>query len=208
MVRIQVKHGDTDAQHFLYDCTSSSQIREIAEAVVPISNIQSNINRLALRLQPRLLPLYGDAKAVPLTRALSEAKSYASKDQVSYNRPLSIYMLRDHIQTIERELTVNYQLLGFSDSTQLQQFLTDTEPLPEDSTQLFWAGNELMRDKKLCDYIGKNEKTKVFVFHKVLLFHALWRDIFHHINLLMTDHNQAAVTWLASHMCLCKKWLF
>ena len=29
------------------------------------------------------------------------------------------------------------------------------------STQLWWAGKELVGEKKLIDYIGKNEKTKI-----------------------------------------------
>lgn len=33
--------------------------------------------------------------------------------------------------------------------------------LEEDSTQLWWAGKELVRGKKLMDFIGKNEKTKI-----------------------------------------------
>ena len=30
-----------------------------------------------------------------------------------------------------------------------------------DSTQLWWAGKELVRGKKLADYVGRNEKTKI-----------------------------------------------
>ncbi len=33
--------------------------------------------------------------------------------------------------------------------------------MDEDTAQLWWAGKELARGKKLLDYIGKNEKTKI-----------------------------------------------
>lgn len=33
--------------------------------------------------------------------------------------------------------------------------------LEESSTQLWWAGKEILPGKKLMDYIGKNEKTKI-----------------------------------------------
>ena len=33
--------------------------------------------------------------------------------------------------------------------------------LDENTTQLWWAGKELQRGKKLQDFIGKNEKTKL-----------------------------------------------
>ncbi len=35
--------------------------------------------------------------------------------------------------------------------------------IAEGSGSLWWAGKELQVDKKLADYIGKNEKTKVIV---------------------------------------------
>ena len=40
----------------------------------------------------------------------------------------------------------------------------DSELLQEDTVQLLWAGKELMKGKTLRDYIGKNEKTKVYNF--------------------------------------------
>ena len=33
--------------------------------------------------------------------------------------------------------------------------------LEEETAQLWWAGKELMRSKKLMDYVGRNEKTKI-----------------------------------------------
>ncbi len=31
------------------------------------------------------------------------------------------------------------------------------------SAELWWAGKELQRGKLLCDFVGKNEKTKLVV---------------------------------------------
>ncbi|XP_057981789.1 uncharacterized protein LOC131167052 [Malania oleifera] len=163
MVRIHVKHGENFDREFLFDCPSISEIREIAENVIQISNLQLKIQRLVAELEPRLSHLHGDSKAISLSRALSEAKSYASKDQALHNRTLLPNLLKDHIQIIERELVLNYQLLGLSDSGQFQVFVTGSEHLNEDTTQLCWAGKELMREKKLCDYIGRNEKTKITI---------------------------------------------
>ena len=33
--------------------------------------------------------------------------------------------------------------------------------LKESTTQLWWAGKEITRGKKLSDFIGKNEKTTI-----------------------------------------------
>lgn len=35
--------------------------------------------------------------------------------------------------------------------------------IPEDECQLWWAAKEMQRGKKLQDYVGKNEKTKLVV---------------------------------------------
>ena len=40
-------------------------------------------------------------------------------------------------------------------------FQASLHVLDENSTQLWWAGKELQRGKKLQDFIGKNEKTKL-----------------------------------------------
>lgn len=37
----------------------------------------------------------------------------------------------------------------------------EKEVLDEDTAQLWWAGKEMARGKKLKDYVGKNEKTKI-----------------------------------------------
>ncbi|KAJ4979217.1 hypothetical protein NE237_009997 [Protea cynaroides] len=170
MVRIlvKVKHKeDEEEMQFLYDCPSTTGIDEIARTVIEIFNLQIKIQRLALALESRLLQLgIHSNEAAPLMRALSEAKAYASKDQVLHGKLLSPHILRDHIQTIEKQVMLN-EAIGLSDLTQLHQFLsdssTDSVRLQEDSTQLLWAGKELMKSKRLCDYVGNNEKTKLIL---------------------------------------------
>lgn len=42
-------------------------------------------------------------------------------------------------------------------------FQASLQVLDESTAQLWWAGKELQRGKKLQDFIGKNEKTKLIV---------------------------------------------
>lgn len=35
--------------------------------------------------------------------------------------------------------------------------------IPEEEAQLWWAGKEMQMGKKLQDYVGRNEKTKIMV---------------------------------------------
>eukprot|EP00268_Persea_americana_P019043 TRINITY_DN19759_c0_g1_i15.p1 TRINITY_DN19759_c0_g1~~TRINITY_DN19759_c0_g1_i15.p1 ORF type:complete len:143 (-),score=21.04 TRINITY_DN19759_c0_g1_i15:478-906(-) len=88
--------------------------------------------------------------------------SYQSpRDQVLYKKALSSYILRDHIQSIERAIAANLGLLP--DSDLWKQLFSDLELLHEDETQLWWAGKELFRDKRLSDFVGSNEKTKIVI---------------------------------------------
>lgn len=163
MVRVHVKHGDDDGDgEFLYDTETTSTIDEIAEDIIEIANLQTKIQCLAVEFEPHLSKFQGDPKVMPLVRALTEATSYASKDQVIHNKLLSLYVLRDHTRSIEKEFLVMYSVMGLS-SSDLQQFLSDLQILEENTVQLLWAGKELTGEKKLCDFIGRNEKTKIVI---------------------------------------------
>ncbi|XP_016437630.1 uncharacterized protein LOC107763656 [Nicotiana tabacum] len=163
MVRVHVKYGDGDGDgEFLYDTETTSTVDEIAKDITEIANLQLKIQYLALKFQPYLSKLQGDPKVMPLVRALSEATSYASKDQVIHNKPLSLCVLRDHTRSIEKEFLVTCRVIGLS-SSDLQQFLSGLHLHEENTLQLLWAGKELTRGKKLCDFIGRNEKTKILI---------------------------------------------
>ncbi|KAF3433800.1 hypothetical protein FNV43_RR24903 [Rhamnella rubrinervis] len=164
MVRIHAKqkHSEaSDQQQFLYDCDSTCGIDEIALELARISNLQAKIHALAIELQPLLLPFHGDPKAISLVRALSEAKSYASMNQLVYNKPLSYHPLRNHVKAIDRELSSVSPLPGIPDLDQFRRILTDWEYVNEDTIQLLWAGKVMDKGKRLSDYIGTNEKTKI-----------------------------------------------
>lgn len=95
-----------------------------------------------------------------LHRALSEAASYASKDQVLHGMPLSSLVLRGQFRSLEKEFARVCNELGFPESN-LGQVISGLELLQEHRVQLWWAGKELTKEKTLRDYIGKNEKTKI-----------------------------------------------
>nr|GME10306.1 UPF0769 protein C21orf59 homolog [Ipomoea batatas] len=96
------------------------------------------------------------------TESTSSVEEIAKDNQVIHNKPLSIYVLRDHIRSVENAFAEAYSLIGFSNGS-LQNLFPDLELIQEPTIQLWWAGKELEKGKKLCDYIGKNEKTKVVI---------------------------------------------
>eukprot|EP00268_Persea_americana_P019045 TRINITY_DN19759_c0_g1_i22.p1 TRINITY_DN19759_c0_g1~~TRINITY_DN19759_c0_g1_i22.p1 ORF type:complete len:183 (-),score=33.78 TRINITY_DN19759_c0_g1_i22:566-1084(-) len=167
MVQIHVNQAHDN--QFLYNCPCTSTIDETAREIIQIYNLQAKIQHLVPKVEERLLSeskeCHTDSMSA-MRRVLSEAKTYASKDQVLYKKALSSYILRDHIQSIERAIAANLGLLP--DSDLWKQLFSDLELLHEDETQLWWAGKELFRDKRLSDFVGSNEKTKVALFYGYL----------------------------------------
>ncbi|XP_020085882.1 UPF0769 protein C21orf59 homolog isoform X2 [Ananas comosus] len=173
MVVVHVKAGAEEEEEpqlqlqaeFLYECSSSSAVDDVAESIADIHRLQSKILHslspfVRTRLLPRAFPgaaeSHRDPALVALERAVSEAESYASK--VLRNRFLSPRALRDHITSIERALVLAQQEAppGFD-------FQSLSEHQLHDRMRLWWAGKELASGKRLCDYIGPNEKTKIIV---------------------------------------------
>ncbi|XP_074591390.1 uncharacterized protein LOC141847282 [Curcuma longa] len=163
MVVVHVKAATSEEQQFLYHCSSTSAIDEVADAILRIHHLQSHIQSLSLLLRQRLLsgPSFSDISpdtALALERSLSEAEAYVSKDQVEHKRFLSPHSLHAHVKNIEKEVKI----------VQSKGFLDCDLPQPPDcevhqQMQLWWAGKELVRGKRLCDYIGTNEKTKIVI---------------------------------------------
>jgi hypothetical protein len=76
------------------------------------------------------------------------------------------------IDNIKGAITMIYPR-GLPDFDPVHEALTDTECLEgsaaskdvfsEQDASLWWAGKELAPEKKLADYAGKNEKTKIII---------------------------------------------
>lgn len=132
------------------DASSSSKIRG------PFYNEDPSGKRTGEVCDPKF--------AEALRRTLSEAEAYVSKNQVLQKIPLELGVLKDHILNINGAVMICYPM-GLPNYDPVQQLLSGifkgVEPFDLDTAQLWWAGKELMRDKKLCDHAGKNEKTKI-----------------------------------------------
>ncbi|KAG0489458.1 hypothetical protein HPP92_006321 [Vanilla planifolia] len=163
MVGIHVTVEGVEEQQFLYECSCGSSVDDVADAIIEIYNLQARIQSICFSIRQRL---FTDAfrETCPdlvfsLDRKLSEAEAYSSKEQVLYQKFLSPHILQDHIQTIEREIEVAHSR-GLPDSN-IPLIISSLE-LNRD-VQLMWAGKELLRGKKMCEYVGENEKTKIIV---------------------------------------------
>lgn len=107
-----------------------------------------------------------------LNRTRQEAKAKIAKGQVDANIPLTSEVIKDALDQMRGAVMIVYPM-GLPPHDPVKQELENTEDLSgtqaslqvldENSAQLWWAGKELQRGKKLQDFIGKNEKTKLIV---------------------------------------------
>eukprot|EP00040_Diaphanoeca_grandis_P027509 m.156728 g.156728 ORF g.156728 m.156728 type:complete len:292 (-) comp31020_c0_seq1:67-942(-) len=105
-----------------------------------------------------------------LKKTCADAKAATSKDQVTANKCLTAELVQDELDKIKGAVMIVYPM-GLPPYDEVQHILNGTEDLggreeskaiiTEADAQLWWAGKEMTRGKKLMDFVGKNEKTKI-----------------------------------------------
>lgn len=110
-------------------------------------------------------------KAV-LMRTVEEAKALISKKQVQANVCLTMEMVKEALDPLRGAVMIVYPMglpphdpirMEFEDQEDLSGTQASLQVITEDECQLWWAAKEMQRGKKLQDYVGKNEKTKLVV---------------------------------------------
>ncbi|EAY96339.1 hypothetical protein OsI_18242 [Oryza sativa Indica Group] len=147
---------EEEEMEFLHECAASTPVEDVAAALAGVAALQARLLSLCRSLRER--GAAAAAAAGEVERAVAEAESYASKEQVRYNRFLSPRALREHIKNIEK--TAVTALQESPEALCLQQKSSGDKL---ENVQLWWAGKELAMGKKLCDYIGVNDKTKIII---------------------------------------------
>eukprot|EP01137_Pigoraptor_chileana_P026501 Opistho-2@7872 len=107
-----------------------------------------------------------------IEKACAEALAVIHKNQVAANVCLNEKTIKDVISTIGGAITMAYPM-GLPPHEVVRAILEDDEDLSGTQAsqavidvsvaQLWWAGKELLKEKKLGDFIGRNEKTKIIV---------------------------------------------
>lgn len=132
----------------------------------PSGGAVSNTDPIGRRAGNAPLPALGEV----IGRTLSEAAAAISKDQVARNVPLTMALLQEALDKVKGACMIVYPM-GLPPHEEVGAILADTEDLSGKQAakmvieaaeaQLWWAGKELLASKKLGDFIGKNEKTKI-----------------------------------------------
>jgi len=104
-----------------------------------------------------------------LTKTVEDASALTSEKQVQMKAKITAKMLSDAISNIRGAVMICYPM-GLPDYDIVRQILEEREAvegsaaleqLDGGAASLWFASKEMMPDKKLSDYVGKNEKTKV-----------------------------------------------
>lgn len=110
-----------------------------------------------------------------ILKNVAEAKLVIHKDQVTKKVPLTLKIVMDQIDILRGVMMIAYPAyhgLGvwepareILECKEFEVFINfdELEMFDEKTATLWCMGKELMKGKKLMDYIGKNEKTKVIV---------------------------------------------
>lgn len=107
-----------------------------------------------------------------LMRTVEEAKAIISKKQVQANVCVTKEMIKDALDQLRGAVMIVYPMelppydpirMEFEGKEDLSGRQASLQVIAENECQLWWAAKEMQRGKKLQDYIGKNEKTKIIV---------------------------------------------
>lgn len=107
-----------------------------------------------------------------LRKTMSEAKKIVSNDQVKANVCVTQEMVKEAIDQLRGAVTIVYPMglptydpirMEFEDREELGGTQASLQVLEEAATSLWFSGKELIPDKKMEAFVGKNEKTKLIV---------------------------------------------
>ncbi|KAG7484462.1 hypothetical protein MATL_G00049580 [Megalops atlanticus] len=107
-----------------------------------------------------------------LKKTVEEAKSLVSKKQVDAKVCVTMDMVKEALDQLRGAVMIVYPMglpphdpirMEFENQEDLSGTHASLQVIPVEEAQLWWAAKELQRGKKLQDYVGKNEKTKILV---------------------------------------------
>ncbi|CAI9735723.1 Hypothetical predicted protein [Octopus vulgaris] len=105
-----------------------------------------------------------------LNKSSKEAKDMISKKKIQADICVDQKTVKDALDILRGAVMIVYPMglpphdpirMELENKEQLDGTQASLEVIPVDNADLWWAGKQLLRGKKLKDYIGNNEKTKI-----------------------------------------------
>lgn len=107
-----------------------------------------------------------------LTRTIQNAKQRVHKSLVAQNVGLTQSVVQESIDELRGAVTIVYPMglpphdpiqMEFENREELEGTQASMDVMPIEETSIWFSGKEMLESKKLSDYVGKNEKSKVIV---------------------------------------------
>ncbi|XP_077976917.1 cilia- and flagella-associated protein 298-like [Glandiceps talaboti] len=105
-----------------------------------------------------------------INKTISEARKIISKDQATANVVMTMTMVKDALDQLRGATMIVYPMglpphepirMEFENEEDLTGTQASKEVMEEPEASLWFSGKEMIRGKKLSDFIGRNEKTKI-----------------------------------------------
>ncbi|XP_041354233.1 cilia- and flagella-associated protein 298-A-like [Gigantopelta aegis] len=107
-----------------------------------------------------------------ITKTIKEAKDLISKKKVDANVMVTLATVKEALDILRGAVMIVYPM-GLPPHDTIKEEFENTEDLSgtqalldviePPKASLWWAGKEMIRGKKLLDFVGKNDKTKIVV---------------------------------------------
>ncbi|XP_061393432.1 cilia- and flagella-associated protein 298-like [Musca vetustissima] len=107
-----------------------------------------------------------------LRKSMSDARSMINKKLVQAKTPLTLKTISEALNLLKGAVTIVYPMqlpphdtirMEFSNTEDLTGTQASKEVIEPSKAQLWFAGRLILNDKKLSDFIGRHDKTKVVV---------------------------------------------
>lgn len=111
-----------------------------------------------------------DKMAEMMKQTKEEAKQKISKKLAEANEFVTMVEVKAAMDLLRGAVMIVYPMglpphdpikMEFEDKEELEGTQASKDVIPKGCGSLWWAGKELQRGKKLSDFVGKNEKTKI-----------------------------------------------
>ncbi|CAG5093805.1 Similar to cfap298: Cilia- and flagella-associated protein 298 (Danio rerio) [Cotesia congregata] len=173
MVRLHVKKGDES--QFLYDTTVDTLVDDVIQEITVIYNGRLKINRIAYEMEElakhgTMLPsnMMGltDEQVIELKLKDEWADKCSPMGGWTFNKDvMALDLLRGASMIVYPMGLPPHDVIRkeFENTEDLTGTQASLEVMDVQMTQLWFSGKEMIRGKKLKDYLGANEKTKIVV---------------------------------------------
>ena len=168
MVVIHINQSEKD--QFLYETTFGISVHELTERLVYMYKLKQHIERCADSVTKGCCcggssssTGFSQQVVEMLQRTAGEARALVCAAQVAQKVCLTEEELEDSLEALRKAVSLSFPSEEAARKSPFGAVFDDPQTADTDEYVCTWIRKELDPNKKLSDYIGKNEKTKAII---------------------------------------------